>query len=461
MLASNCFSQKVKISREINVKNELAYDILPNVGDNLLFYRERVDEYFIDVFTQDLEFQRTQEITFEKKKVNIIYNVAYDSSFHIIYSYKEYDTFYIKMKSFDRFINAIDTNTVFKTADNDVPIGIKSELSEDKSKILLFGRIRKNLAVLVYDIKNLRLLNHEVHEFRDVDLREDFRKILVTNKGFVFILFEKNNTDYSREDHELLIYKIYNNSQNSIHRIASPNMLNTGLEMEFHNKTEALTIAGMAGKHENTATAYFVYKRNILQFESLDTLDFLPFEDELFKKINPNSKNKTLYEFKFTNMRFRQDGGVLLFGELIKEFYRNNSNFPTIADNGYFPSRGFTDYFNEDMIVFNVNPDGSTFWWNVLFKKQYSQDDRGVFSSFFLFNTPSRYRVVYNDEIKKSNTVSEYEIDPLGNCRRNTVLNTDYQNLKLRFTSAIQTSNTEFVVPSEKTNKINLVKISY
>jgi hypothetical protein len=325
----------------------------------------------------------------------------------------------------------------------------------------LFGRIRKNLAIFVYDIKNQRLLYDDVHEFKDVDLKEDFRKIVVTNKGFVFILFEKNNTDYDREDHELLIYKIYTKKQNSLHRIASPNMLNTGLEMAFHNKTEALTIAGMAGKHENTATAYFVYKRNILQIESTDSLDFIPFEDDLFRKINPNSKKKILYEFKFTNMRFRQDGGVLLFGELIKEFYRNNSNFPTIADNGYFPSRGFTDYFNEDMIVFNINPDGSTFWWNVLFKKQYSQDDSGVFSSFFLFNTPSRYRVIYNDEIKKSNTVSEYEIDPLGNYRRNTVLNTDYQNLKLRFTSAIQTSNTEFVVPSEKANKINLVKISY
>jgi len=84
-----------------------------------------------------------------------------------------------------------------------------------------------------------------------------------------------------------------------------------------------------------------------------------------------------------------------------------------------------------------------------------------VYSSFFIFKTPSRIRLLYNDEIKNSNTVSEYLIDPMGNFERRSVLSTEYQNLKLRFKDAIQTGTSSLIIPSEKSSKINLVRIDY
>ena len=96
-----------------------------------------------------------------------------------------------------------------------------------------------------------------------------------------------------------------------------------------------------------------------------------------------------------------------------------------------------------------------------MYKKQFSQDDNAIYSSYFLYTTPSRIKLVYNDEIKTNNTVSEYVLDPLGNFERKSVLSTQYQNLKLRFRDAIQISPNEIIIPSESTNKINLVKIEY
>ena len=64
--------------------------------------------------------------------------------------------------------------------------------------------------------------------------------------------------------------------------------------------------------------------------------------------------------------------------------------------------------------------------------------------------TPSRLKLVFNDEIKNNNTVSEYILDPLGRFNRNSLLSTDYQNLKIRFADAIQISSNEFLAPIEK-----------
>ena len=127
----------------------------------------------------------------------------------------------------------------------------------------------------------------------------------------------------------------------------------------------------------------------------------------------------------------------------------------------YFPPRGFIDYYHEDLILFATYADGKEHWKKILFKKQFSQDDDGIYSSYFLFKTPSRLRLIYNDEIKNANTVSEYVLDPTGDAERKSVLSTEYQNLKLRFRDAIQTGPQSIIVPSEKSWKINLVKIDF
>jgi hypothetical protein len=77
-----------------------------------------------------------------------------------------------------------------------------------------------------------------------------------------------------------------------------------------------------------------------------------------------------------------------------------------------------------------------------------------------MMKVPSKLHVIFNDEIKNANTVSEYIIDPIGNYKRNSLLTTEYKNLKLRFKDGIQISNKSFVVPSEKGAKINLVKFT-
>ena len=158
--------------------------------------------------------------------------------------------------------------------------------------------------------------------------------------------------------------------------------------------------------------------------------------------------------------------GSFFISEISKEYSRRspyNSSFAgrTTGGNTGFSSRGWMDFYNEDIVLTNVDPEGQIDWSKVLYKKQFSQDDDGVFSSFFIMRTPSRLRFIYNDEIKTNSTVSEYLLDPLGRVARNSLMSTEYQNMRMRFKDAVQLNSTSVLVPSEKNYDLSLVKITY
>jgi hypothetical protein len=119
------------------------------------------------------------------------------------------------------------------------------------------------------------------------------------------------------------------------------------------------------------------------------------------------------------------------------------------------------DFYYEDLFLVGVNPDGSVHWRTVLHKKQYSQDDDAIFSSFFLHRGTEQLRFLFNDEIKYENTCSEYNVSAVGRYDRNSLLNTLDQNLRLRFRDGVQISASECLIPSEFRNKLRLVLIRY
>ncbi len=79
----------------------------------------------------------------------------------------------------------------------------------------------------------------------------------------------------------------------------------------------------------------------------------------------------------------------------------------------------------------------------------------------YLFKTPENLRFLFNDEIRFENTVSEYRLNGAGAFERRSLLNTEKLEVRLRFRDAIQVSADALVVPSERRNRLRLVKITF
>ena len=75
--------------------------------------------------------------------------------------------------------------------------------------------------------------------------------------------------------------------------------------------------------------------------------------------------------------------------------------------------------------------------------------------------TPSAIRFLFNDEVERSTTVSEFVLNGAGEGERHAIMNTQGQDLMLRFHDATQTGANEIIVPSDDKRRVRLVKIQY
>jgi hypothetical protein len=119
------------------------------------------------------------------------------------------------------------------------------------------------------------------------------------------------------------------------------------------------------------------------------------------------------------------------------------------------------EYHYDDIILVSVAPDGTTDWKEVLYKRQYSRDDGGDQSSFFIMKSPEFLRFIYNDEIKPNNSISEYVLLRDGENKRNSVLDTDGYGVRLMFRNSLQVNSNEVIVPSIRKRVLRLVRIRY
>jgi len=456
--------QQVLVSNEINIKNNYAYDILPNVGDHTIFYHDKGYDHSFDVYDNLMRYKSTTSIEFEKKNILPVAILPKDSTFNFYYSYRMDGNTIIKVRRYDMWVKQLDTVTILKTPTLSGEGACRFTMSKDKSKIILFTPLGKNLNIILVDNNTFETIDNYTLLIDNFDFKSDFEKILLTNDGSVFISGRKASFwNIAPEESQTIIWARSGKSI-SIHKFTPDQFGIASFAIDYDEINKKLVIGGLTSQNnDDSVNGYFGFtiapELMPADAEIITNLFSLEFLAEVYgKKIG---KVKSLTFFKLQNIRIRHDGGCVLLLESVKEFARR-SQMNTIGPFGdMIPSRGYIDYYHEDILAIATYPDGKEHWKKVLFKKQFSQDDDGVFSSYFLFITPSRIKLIFNDEIKNNNTVSEYVLDPLGSVERKSVLSTDYQGLKLRFRSAVQTGPSSVIVPSEKNGKLSLVKIDY
>jgi hypothetical protein len=293
----------------------------------------------------------------------------------------------------------------------------------------------------------------------DASVRRTLRDMAVSNKGDVFVVFDQDRL--SDRDKMFNVLRINSTTHEAkITEVHLGDLVATDLHIAVDNLYSDLALSGLfSEKSSGKSKGIFLVKIGLNDGQV--QLRTVLFDEMLLQSIYGKevSTNKGVSNFAIQDIVLRQDGGALLIAEMAKEYSRR-PNMPGRRDFGY-PRGGWVDYYYEDLIVLSLHPDGSEHWNTVLHKKQYSQDDDAMYSSYFLFKTPEKLRLIFNDEIRQENMVSEYIIRGNGYYHRQSVFSTDYQRLRLRLRDAVQVSYNVCVVPSERNGRLSLVKITF
>ena len=457
-------AQTVTVSPPVVLRDEASYEIFSDDRGNVLLFKNKTTEFQVQGFDANMNLSWEKEVELDRKSPLIEAVVHGDGGgFNLIYQFRQKLLPVLKIHRYSPAANLMDSVTIKRFDQSFFTPSFEVEFSEDKNIALVwFLKEQTEINALAFDMRQMKLLWEKNFAPEGMMLQRDFLQAIVDNSGNMYFILSKDNGSGRHREHffEILDYGPGTDSILRRHVVPMQDYLTYDVKFACDNLHHSLKAGGLYSD-DNPSKAEGFYFLSIDQARpDSSLLKFYPFDEDFAAVLNEKEKvrKRGIPEATVQNIVMRTDGGFILVGELNKEFQRGATNSNVYSRTGFRP---VIDYYYDDVFLISMHPDGSVHWKDILHKKQYSQDDSAMFSSFFLLKTPSALRFVYNDEIKHENSVSEYVVRGNGEFDRNAVMSTERKELQLRFRDAVQVSGYDFVVPSERRNRLKLVRISF
>jgi hypothetical protein len=466
LMHSELLSQSVTISEDINIRNDAGYDIIGRYKDRILLFRDRDDSYEIQAYDSRLQTTWNREIEdIEHYNSRIVAVFQGKNDYSIIYTFRRKGSHYLRLHKYDPSANLIDTITLKNYGERPFnPPRLETMRSDDRNSFVIYDLGEKDqISVLCFRMDQMKVIWDKTIHVEDDFSEKSLRGMALSNYGDFFMMSEYDNRKIKREQHRLKLLQV-NAQLERLVQVPVPDFLIIHSKLIVDNTHHNLVAAGLcaADDRENAEAAYCLR----VPFNQPDTnyvLHQIPFDEQLLsvllgKDITP--KNKDISDAEVRHLLLRADGGVVMLVERSYEVYRGGG-MTNAGRFGRGDMRAVVDYYFDDMFAIGIDAQGKAIWKTVLNKKQYSQDDDAIFSSFFLMREADKFHLLFNDEIKYDNSCSEYTVTANGAFDRNSLLNTADQNLRIRFREGIQISTAECLIPSEYRNKLKLLLINF
>jgi hypothetical protein len=456
-------AQKVLVSDELNLRNDLAYDILGELKGRVLLFRQRSEKFEIQAFDENMRSTWNKEIELERRFPGVIGTNTTRDSFTIFYHHKEKGNTLLRADQFDPSANKRRSTLIKDYGYNFFTPHFEMVRSEDRSKVLFYYYERNTFNVVVFDNHHHQVLWENALTFEDYTEGIDLLFMQVGNDGRMYMVIEKDNFYSRREKHHFDLIT-FGPGSTVVGRsgVFMGDKVTYDVMFSLDNRNQRLVAAGFYfEKNVERAEGYYFVSipvNNLLNPQ----VRYYPFDEDFVEDMSGKEarQNRGLTDLAIREIVLRKDGGILIIGEESRNSVRAGGG-PTMSRLGGLDGlpRSTIDYYFNNIMLLSVHPNGEEHWKKTLYKKQYSQDDNAIYSSFFLFKTPQNVRLIFNDEIKFENTVSEYTVKGDGGNERHSLLSTELLKLRLRFRDALQIAADKVIVPSERRGQLRVAKI--
>ncbi|MCX8211400.1 MAG: hypothetical protein OTI34_10160 [Lewinella sp.] len=465
-LCTRARAQVLTVSDELTMRSDTDYDLIGKIGGQVLLMQDRDTKHLLTGYDRNMRQSWEKELELRGRNIRLLTSVAKQdgTGFSLLYLYRKSSRNYLQLDAYNPAGNLVDSTTlvdfgVFSTAPQE---GIYR--SEDESKLLLLiTEQQSKVRCLGIDMEKLELTYDMELEPEKFFFNDDFMQAEIANDGTTYFVIERDNFKSRRKEHKYEVHTIKPNRQFDKFEVPMGDSLTYDIFFRYDNQNGHLTAAGLYTiKNFTRADGYFWINVDPANPAATQP-SFTPFPLTLIRNIEGkkyNKKNPGIDELSVRNIVLRKDGGGLIITERNRQLERRSNSSRTQVANNY-GIRPLVDYHYDELVVFSVHPNGDPHWSNILHKRQYSQDDGGAYSSYFLMENQRSLRFLFNDEIRFENTVSEYVVNGRGEFDRNSLFHTRDLDLRLRFRDGVQVAANEMILPSEHRNKLRLVKVTY
>ncbi len=451
-------AQNVIVSPEVTLRNDLNYELFAGPEGQTVLYRDQSGTVTLEAFGPEMQPIWDRELELDKSRPDPLGALAVNGEVTVFYTHRKDRGLYLKLQRYSDRGNLSDSLTVTEL-DGDFLTPNYTLYRDQASEYAVFVHQRDATTYLVLSVeaKSGRVRYAKKVEFEDGGvLGREEDEIYIDDFGSVYIWKQIDNRRSRLEDHTLKILQLDPDGEPTVATVALPEYLVYDLTLSVDPRNKKVVAAGYYTDNPDVATGVLVISLGY-ELRGSAEISATPFTPELIASVDQRSRNpEGIPDLTALDMVFRRDGGVLLIGEQRKTTIRSVG-----SGRNYFGNSLKTDYLYEDIVLSSVNPDGTHHWDEVLPKKQFSQDDGGAFSGYFLATSPERVRLIYNDEVRSGGTVSEYVLSGIGAIERHSLMNTEYQDLWLRHEAGVQLGARAVVIPSERRGRLRLVRVAF
>ena len=457
--------QSAIVSDAIFIRPDYGYELIGRLRDRILVFRDRYDDFVVQAFDNQMHLSWSKSLEdLDRRGMRVLGIVPGRNDFSVVYRMRRRGHTIIRVHKYDPGANLIDSMVIKDYGERlfNIPV-LDLVQSEDRNCIVVYNTAeRDHIEATGFLLDKMQVLWDNLAIVDDAsDFFEDRQpEITLSNAGTFFWITEKNNRRGKLDKHELNILR-FDAAGLHTNKVPLGGYLTVDSRFIFDNLNNRLSAAGLwAEKGRERANGAF-YLTMIPGSDSAQVLRYEPFDEKfmsILRQKDVGEDSRGIADAQLRELLLRQDGGIIMVAERYHEIQRGAA-----AGRGFFRDgmRMIVDYYYDDVFVAAFLPNGQAQWKTALHKKQYSQDDEGTFSSYFLMRNADRMRFFFNDEIKYENTCSEYVLSAVGEFDRNSLLNTLNQNLRLRFRDAVQLNASECIVPSEYRGRLKLVLLRF
>lgn len=448
------------------------FEIIGNMGGRTWIYRATNSEYYLDAYNDSMRLLATVALDFFPKETYSARFINYSDRMIVFFIAEERG----KMVLYGALLDdkgMIQKNPRLLHEEKISWIGSKDNtykaiFSEDRSKLAILvqsgGKDTREFTLLTFSNKLERLNSQKIKipkEEVGTNIKLEYAQI--SNSGKLILPTFSTTNRGSIEESSVLIFDPSSSDYNNI-ALSGKKEYYGDMIFKLDNVNEKLHVAafykdGNAGNVEGT-----VIMQVDLRSHELVKQQKNEFPERFLKTYKEKNWKKAFNNAHLQQLIVKQDGSIILISEDQIFSIQNHYSGGYIGYYSYYSgpmSLGSTrEYSFEDIVIMNYENDGTLSWSEFVRKKQYSQEDEGMFSSFAFMNTGGSLVMLYNNFASKDHSISVAAIDKRGQLQM-TRINQFNRNVEWYMQGAKQIANRQIVIPTLSRNELNFVKVVF
>ncbi len=227
-------------------------------------------------------------------------------------------------------------------------------------------------------------------------------------------------------------------------------------------KNKKIIVAGLYSLSPGTeSNGVLLLKYNLSG--TLVSKKLIAYSTDLLSQLSGNitpKRNDGFFSFQPSDMVIKNDGGIIFLAESYS-ISTEAFNSPGYGNFGGASSLTVNFYHFDEVLAFSITDTGGVEWNQVIHKKQQTESDGGIFSSFALVVAPAELLLVFNDFTGGMDVLSTFVLHSDGKIDRNEIFNADKKGLLPLVKAGKQISPNEMVMPSLKKGYLQYLKILF